>query len=121
MGNCGKGGPEVDPEATARSKEISRKLRTDRKAIDKNLKLLFLGAGESGKSTVMKQLRCIFGEGFDLDELSSYKPIVYYNVISSARVLILAAESFGYTLDQKFDVCFSSSSPLLFSPPHIWC
>lgn len=103
MGNCGKSDPQSDPEATARSKEISRKLRTDRKAIDKNLKLLFLGAGESGKSTVMKQLRCIFGEGFDLDELSSYKPIVYYNVVSSARVLILAAESFGYAIDPQFD------------------
>jgi GTPase SAR1 family protein len=64
---------------------------------------LLAGAGESGKSTVMKQLRCIFGEGFDLDELSSYKPIVYYNVLSSARVLLLGAEQFGYEVSGEFE------------------
>ena len=102
MGNCG-GGQVEDKDAANRSREINRKLRNERRNVDKNLKLLFLGAGESGKSTVMKQLRVIFGDGFDMDELSSYKPIVYYNVLSSARVLILAAESLGQTIDPKFE------------------
>src|SRR3989338_8036268 len=103
MGNCGGAPVDADPNASAKTREINRKLQIERKQVDRNLKLLFLGAGESGKSTIMKQLRCIFGEGFDQDELVSYKPIVYYNVLSSARVLLTASETYGLQVDAKFE------------------
>lgn len=33
----------------------------------------FVGAGESGKSTVVKQMKIIHGDGYQRDELESYK------------------------------------------------
>lgn len=46
-----------DREAIARSKEIDRNLDQSRRQLAREVKLLLLGAGESGKSTILKQLR----------------------------------------------------------------
>ena len=50
MGNCASGG-QVSVEEKQRSKDIDLALKKDRKYIDHEIKILLLGAGESGKST----------------------------------------------------------------------
>ncbi len=50
-------------------------------------KLLLLGAGESGKSTLFKQLTNIYGEGFSESDRRSFVPIVANNVISAMQTL----------------------------------
>jgi len=51
-------------------------------------KLLLLGAGESGKSTLFKQMINIYGTGFPEKERRGYKPIIHNNVISSMKTLL---------------------------------
>ena len=43
------------------------------------------GSGESGKSTIVKQMKIIHKNGFSPQELASFRPTVYRNVIESAQ------------------------------------
>lgn len=45
------------------------------------MKLLLLGAGESGKSTFLKQMRIIHGVNFEPELIKEYQTIIYQNVI----------------------------------------
>jgi len=59
------------------------------------LKLLLLGAGESGKSTLFKQMTTIYGRGFSENERKNkYKKICIDNVMTCIRALLRASERF---------------------------
>jgi len=73
------------------SKGIDTLLQEQRAALASNVKLLLLGAGESGKSTLAKQMKIIHLEGFTKDELLNMKSIIYGNIVGSIRVLVEAA------------------------------
>jgi len=66
--------------------------------MDNEYKLLLLGAGESGKTTIAKQMKIIHLKGFTEDECLSYKSIIFNNVITSMRVLVTAVRELGLTL-----------------------
>lgn len=50
-------------------------------------KLLLLGAGESGKSTLFKQMVDLYGTGFTEKDVLEYVCVVYNNTISSMKTL----------------------------------
>ncbi|GFT12802.1 guanine nucleotide-binding protein subunit alpha [Trichonephila clavipes] len=52
------------------------------------IKILLLGAGESGKSTLVKQMKIIHSDGFTIDELKSFKPTVLDNILSSMKYVL---------------------------------
>jgi len=51
-------------------------------------KILLLGAGESGKSTLYKQALMNFGEGFDSSDRMCYKSAMCLNAITSIRRVV---------------------------------
>jgi len=71
-----------------RSKQIELQIQQDRKEQSKETKLLLLGAGESGKSTVLKQMKIIHCKGFSQAERERHKEIVFSNIILSMNTLI---------------------------------
>jgi energy-coupling factor transporter ATP-binding protein EcfA2 len=53
-----------------------------------NNKLLLLGAGESGKSTLLKQLRILYGKGFSPEERAALRGVIHANTITCIQMLI---------------------------------
>jgi guanine nucleotide-binding protein G(i) subunit alpha len=52
------------------------------------------GSGESGKSTIVKQMKIIHQNGYTRDELALYRLTIYKNVIDCAKALISAMRQF---------------------------
>jgi len=94
MGQCGSS------EERKRSQEIDKILSGDRKRLREEIKLLLLGPGESGKSTIFKQMKIIQDNGgFSQEELQSYKYIVYGNCVTQMKVIVNAAQKLNIELD----------------------
>ncbi|XP_035512426.1 guanine nucleotide-binding protein G(i) subunit alpha-like isoform X1 [Morone saxatilis] len=79
-----------DKAAVERSKMIDKNLREDREKSSREVKLLLLGAGESGKSTIVKQMKIIHEDGYSEEECKQYKVVVYSNTIQSIMAIIRA-------------------------------
>lgn len=45
------------------------------------------GAGESGKSTILKQMRIIYSEGFHLDERKEVRQVIFSNMIVAFKII----------------------------------
>jgi len=85
-----------------RSQEIDKILNGDKKKYREEVKLLLLGPGESGKSTVFKQMKIIQDNGgFSTDELQSYKYIVFGNCVTQMKVIVNAAMKLNIGLESE--------------------
>jgi hypothetical protein len=56
---------------------------------------LNLGTGESGKSTFIKQMRIIHGDGYSEEEKQSFIRLIHLNVITAINAIVLAMENLG--------------------------
>lgn len=77
-------------EAAKVTAKIDEQLKEDKKSQEKTVKLLLLGSGESGKSTFLKQLRIINGDGFDDDYRSEMIPVIRSNLMQATRSILAA-------------------------------
>ncbi|KAK7869562.1 hypothetical protein R5R35_003356 [Gryllus longicercus] len=72
MGCFGSGGSNQDREErkilSERNKKINAQLQKDKQVYRATHRLLLLGAGESGKSTIVKQMRILHVNGFSEEE-----------------------------------------------------
>ncbi|KAF3854470.1 hypothetical protein F7725_022525 [Dissostichus mawsoni] len=87
--------------ALDRSKAIEKNLKEDGVTMAKDVKLLLLGAGESGKSTIVKQMKIIHEDGFSGDDVKQYKPVVYSNTIQSLAAIVRAMDTLGLEYGDK--------------------
>lgn len=77
------------------SKQIDDELAYEMAHRKSEVKLLLLGAGESGKSTFVKQMKIIHDNGFTRDECKQYRPVVYSNTIQSLAAIIKGMDVLG--------------------------
>lgn len=54
-----------------------------------------VGSGESGKSTIVKQMKIIHLKGYSDDELYSYRATVFKNLLECAKSVINAMREFN--------------------------
>jgi hypothetical protein len=84
---------------TKASKDIERLMSQAYIMESEKVKLLLLGAGESGKSTIFKQMRVLFGAPLTEEEKQQITPVVYSNTILSMKLLVNAVQNMGYEND----------------------
>lgn len=120
---------KTDEEGLNRSRELDKVIRQDEKRLAREVKLLLLGtrphgralsriyvlhrmltpgglfaptgAGESGKSTVLKQMKLIYAQGFTKNERLEGKPVVFNNVVHSMRTIFDVMSDQGIEFENK--------------------
>lgn len=65
--------------------------------------MYIVGAGESGKSTVLKQMRLIHTKGFSMQERKQWKVTIFQNLLHAFQVV------FGAMEEQEVDFAESSN------------
>ncbi|KAL8291250.1 hypothetical protein RQP46_002228 [Phenoliferia psychrophenolica] len=71
--------------------------------MQREVKILFLGAGESGKSTIVKQMRLKFKGTYTDSERAEFKDVIYSNAVQSMQVVIDALEMLGLEVPPSLD------------------
>jgi len=80
-------------EQHQKSKAIEKQLNQDKRAASAIIKLLLLGAGECGKSTVLKQMQILHSNGFSEEEIAERKAVVYSNTVTSMAAILRAMDN----------------------------
>ncbi|XP_071245841.1 guanine nucleotide binding protein (G protein) alpha v1 [Salvelinus alpinus] len=91
MGQCLSSEQDLTEEgkkAKLQSAKIDRDLYEYAKREMNVVKILMLGAAESGKSTLVKQMKIIHSHGFTRQELTSFKPAVLDNLLTSMKFVL---------------------------------
>jgi hypothetical protein len=92
MGICGS--TAVSAEAL-RAKKLDDLIEKDKRDEEQKVKLLLLGAGESGKSTIFKQMRILYGVGFSEEDRKNFRAVIHSNTVLSMRSLVTQATERG--------------------------
>ncbi|KAG0173803.1 guanine nucleotide-binding protein subunit alpha [Apophysomyces sp. BC1034] len=88
-------------DGKARNEEIENQIKRDKLNMRNEVKMLLLGAGESGKSTILKQMKLIHDGGYSRDEREAFKEIIFSNTVQSMRVILEAMESMDVPLSSE--------------------
>jgi|SaaInlStandDraft_5_1057022.scaffolds.fasta_scaffold09640_5 hypothetical protein len=106
MGLCGKSSSNETEDAGARAKslQIDSQLKKDKQRYESEVKLLLLGPGESGKSTIFKQMKIIHQDGYTKEERVMFKEVIFSNTLASMKALIDARMQFNISLSSEDNV-----------------
>lgn len=89
-----------DPDK-ARSREIDEYLESQNAIYKKNHRLLLLGAGESGKSTLVKQMKILHKDGFSDEERAQMASDIRNNVRDAVMTILNAMETLDPPINFK--------------------
>jgi len=103
----------------ARHRQIEQMLKADQKKMSQEAKILLLGMmltifswfnctrtgvanilgfkgpGESGKSTILKQMKLIYAAGFSKTEREEYRRLIFSNIFDAFKSMFEAMDRFG--------------------------
>ena len=64
-------------------------------------KLMLLGAGESGKSTIFKAVKVLYSGGYSPDERAQFTWIIHRNVIDGVQAILQGAQDIGHEVAEE--------------------
>ena len=92
--------------------DIERQIKKDRREAKKQYKVLLLGTGESGKSTFIRHMRIIHGEGFGQKELEASRDIIVSNLVTCVYLVLAQMELAKVEKDQSSMALFKLTQEL---------
>eukprot|EP01087_Luapelamoeba_hula_P021149 TRINITY_DN733_c0_g1_i1.p1 TRINITY_DN733_c0_g1~~TRINITY_DN733_c0_g1_i1.p1 ORF type:complete len:359 (-),score=88.95 TRINITY_DN733_c0_g1_i1:123-1199(-) len=98
MGACTTKLSDEDRKAIEANKRIERDLARRKKEMFREVKLLLLGTGASGKSTVAKQMQIIYLNGWGEKEKTEFKPLIYANLVENMQCLLRGVAKLNLTI-----------------------
>lgn len=105
-----------------KSKAIDKQIKRDQKRLNREVKILLLGnydsfgafiissanlydsisgAGDSGKSTVLKQMRLIHASGFSAAEREAFRMVIFGNIVAAMQSLLESMTEMQLTLQNQ--------------------
>ncbi|KAI9277057.1 heterotrimeric G-protein alpha subunit (G-alpha, GPA2) [Phascolomyces articulosus] len=91
-----------------KSKAIDKQIKHDQKRLNREVKILLLGAGDSGKSTVLKQMRLIHASGFSAAEREAFRLVIFGNILSAMQSLLESMHEMQFTLEKQSNWAYIS-------------
>jgi GTPase SAR1 family protein len=82
-----------------KNRRISKDQQQAARQNDIVVKLLLLGTGDSGKTTLRKQLKNVYGDGFGETSRKQLAPVVIQNIIDGYKDVLKAMGNFDIKLD----------------------
>lgn len=98
MGACTSCARHEGQEEAEHDRDISVYFDLKKKESNRDIKILLLGAGSCGKSTILKQMKILFKGGFNQEEALAHKPVIYSNTIASMQALLAARRELNIPL-----------------------
>uniref|UniRef100_A0A1A8B0Z0 Guanine nucleotide binding protein (G protein), alpha 15 (Gq class) n=1 Tax=Nothobranchius furzeri TaxID=105023 RepID=A0A1A8B0Z0_NOTFU len=78
---------EEEKASLAVDREIQRILRKQKKEEKKEIKILLLGTGESGKTTFIRQMRIIHGRGYSEEDRKTFASCIFQNIFTAIKAM----------------------------------
>jgi len=94
-----------DKQAKQISDQIDKELKKDKQ---NDIKLLLLGTGESGKSTFVKQMKILYGQGFSEEERKEYKLDIIQNIVGGIQTLITGMDTLNISYENPINLTWSA-------------
>lgn len=94
----------ADLEAKLINDRIEKQLKMDKRHLKNQIRILLLGTGESGKSTLIKQMRIIHGVGYSIAERSEFIDLILENIKSSMFTLLDAMNLLAISFAESANV-----------------
>ncbi|KAI9631044.1 hypothetical protein KEM48_013300 [Puccinia striiformis f. sp. tritici PST-130] len=94
-------GSKEIPEAQLVSLEIDKQIYKDKAFLRNEIKMLLLGAGEAGKSTILKQMRLIHAGSFTTVERDHHRELIFSNIIDSIQAILRAMRTIQIEFQDK--------------------
>jgi len=83
------------------TKELEKQLKEEEERRRKTSTILLIGPGQSGKSTVFKQLTILHGKGFSESKKRQFRKQIYANIVGAMRNLIYHANKAARKEDES--------------------
>eukprot|EP01091_Cochliopodium_minus_P017211 TRINITY_DN6680_c0_g2_i1.p1 TRINITY_DN6680_c0_g2~~TRINITY_DN6680_c0_g2_i1.p1 ORF type:complete len:350 (+),score=81.49 TRINITY_DN6680_c0_g2_i1:70-1119(+) len=82
------------------SSDINKELSKTRTKMKREVKILLLGTGASGKTTIAKQMRIIHLNGYSDKDRLMFKEFILHNIFNSMKSLVRAADKFLLEIEE---------------------